>query len=219
MAAPLSTVILSDGDLPALVALAHAAEARLGGGGGVLASGVHLWPAEGSAERRRVLSGQAARFGGVVETGGLSAGIGAGTGAGNGTDLLLSAGRWGAQAGVAVLVWPAWAGVEGEPEGLDLRAASRICEAALLVERLLATESPRPVTIETPLADLSDRQVADLAVDLGLMTGPVWWGSGGGAEAESARLRWSRAFEACGAPLPARSAEAKPAPGAVMRRR
>lgn len=82
---------------------------------------------------------------------------------------------------------------EPAPVGLIAEAASR----AVLVSRLVSLESERAglpeVVIETPFVDLSDDQLADLACDLGLSPEDCWWWTDSVTpSAGRARRRWGR---------------------------
>lgn len=117
------------------------------------------------------------------------------------TDLLLAAGRLAETLNASSVIWPAHAGIAGDVEMIDIDRAAVIANTSVLVERLLEMESPAAPAIESPLVDLNDRQVADLAIDLGMTPGDVWWAAGSDDDCLLAAERWSAAFEACGAPL------------------
>ncbi|MDX2017569.1 MAG: hypothetical protein SFY95_08020 [Planctomycetota bacterium] len=104
------------------------------------------------------------------------------------TDDLLAAGRLAMSLGIRTVIWPAHygSGKPGEPTTLDLDRAAVGADRALLVGRLMSLEGHESgvpsIRIETPLLDLSDRQLAELAVDLGVsisLEGPqakaCWW--------------------------------------------
>jgi 7-cyano-7-deazaguanine synthase in queuosine biosynthesis len=65
--------------------------------------------------------------------------------------------------------------------GADLEAMDRALARARLVERLVNLDLPAgeedepPLRIETPLLDLSDRQIAELAADLDAPLDVCWW--------------------------------------------
>ena len=198
------TMVLLDGDLPSVVALAaireemevHRREARPGSGtsGRVAVCGIP-WngPLGGlfySAIRR------------LAEVDGLpiidaampdfcnstSPGLRESTG-------LLACAHAAAAAGYSRVVWPITAGAG---EGVDIDRAAAIMDRALLCGRLVAIDASshgRPgIHIETPYADLSDKQVADLALDMAVPLEGCWWWSdretGTDAGAELARARW-----------------------------
>jgi hypothetical protein len=105
--------------------------------------------------------------------------------------------------GATRVIWPAWAPTDHAGEPIVERVAAAI-DAATLASRFASTlghlggeAAPAP-RIETPLADLTDRQVADLADDFSLDFSACWWHRTGDehpwAAAESAR--WHEALAA-----------------------
>lgn len=116
-------------------------------------------------------------------------------------DLLLAAGRLARDRGLARVLWPVHAGISGDTESIDLQRAAAIANTAMLVERLLEVEDADAPVLEAPYVDLCDRQIAELAIDVGLMPGDVWWSAGSGDDRLLAIERWGPAFEASGAPL------------------
>ena len=88
------------------------------------------------------------------------------------TDLLLRAGREALRTGVNRVVWPIHSGT-------DLDEMERELERARLVERLVNLDAPADheaaVRIETPLLDLTDAQIAELAADLDAPLEVCWW--------------------------------------------
>ena len=112
---------------------------------------------------------------------------------------LLTATLRAADHGIAHVVWPIHAGVEGRPSEMDLELAALHVDTALLVTRLVALDAQRhrcaSIRVETPYADFSDRQLAELALDLGApFRMAPWWND---ASAEEYR-RWRGVFEAIG---------------------
>lgn len=112
---------------------------------------------------------------------------------------LLTATLRAADHGIAHVVWPIHAGVEGRPAEMDLELAARHVDTALLVTRLVALDSDRhgcaSIRVETPYADFSDRQLAELALDLGApFRMAPWWND---TSSEEYR-RWRGVFEAIG---------------------
>ncbi len=192
---PPNAIIITDGGLPALVAAAIEAERAIAGGGGRDGSGGHV---SGGAESGGVVSlmpwpshpvlapVQAAavtslarffrfdhtdtpdlRLGGIEATTGLL------------DTLSLLAGVEVARAmGCVRLIWPVQfhADKSSLPAQLDRIAAA--VDRALLVSRLGlldGVDAAEEITIETPLVDLTDRQIADLAVDLDAPAYLCWW--------------------------------------------
>ncbi len=188
------TILLSDGDVGSLVALTHACERLASEPDGAVRPPVLVAPIA-SRDRSGVsaIRRQAALFGAEVHA--------AFEEAGRDADLLLKAGRLAIELGRREVVWPAHAGVPVNPDQIDLERASTIANMGLLVERLLGLESADAPTISCPFADLSDRQLAELSVDLGLLPGDVWWSPLGDDRQRVAGERWIPAFEACGVTL------------------
>lgn len=208
---PGSTLIISDGDVPALVCLAHAVEARLEGQATPGSGGVLVLPVSGAeaADPRPVLRSQSVTLPCEV--------LGEVAASDPVPELLLSAGRLGAKLGVRRVVWPAHAGAAVDPEGVDIARASRIVESALLAERLLSLEEPRAPLIETPYADLSDLQIAELAVDMGLIPGAVWWSRRRTDDEIRTADRWRAAFAAAGVSIAPAAAESAGRPARLGR--
>lgn len=107
------------------------------------------------------------------------------------------------RAGCSRLIWPVQVDrAAGDREALD--HAAEACDRALLVSRLLlldAAGAPVPeVNILTPLVDLEDDQVAELALDLAIPVQSVWWWGSQvrGEQADYERQRWTTALEAVG---------------------
>jgi len=124
--------------------------------------------------------------------------------------LLLHAGHLAARNGCGRVVWP----IQFASPGDDPPELARIAEAvdrALLASRVVTLDAAHygltEVAIDAPFADLTDRQVAELAADMELPIETCWWwssmgamGSGGAEE----RDRWTEALRAIGwAGLPA----------------
>lgn len=123
--------------------------------------------------------------------------------------------------GVRRVVWPAHAGADHADGGgggvLDRMAA--IIDRAALVSRLVSLDDERAgnvgvdardagrgvgVEITTPHADLSDREMAELMLDLDAPVWTCWWARGGGAKASLEREHWRGVLRELGwsAPLP-----------------
>ena len=94
---------------------------------------------------------------------------------------------WGAR-----VVWPVSAGAG---EGLDLDAMAHAANTALLVSRLAALNAEHHgvpgIEVVTPLLDLNDTQVIELAHDMVVPVETCWWWGSGNAEEE----RWRAAYE------------------------
>jgi hypothetical protein len=87
-------------------------------------------------------------------------------------------------------------------------------ERALHISRLVAVEHPG-FELAAPYADLSDRQLADLILDMDLPVWTCWWYAPEGNEpaaaaAEAQRTHWTAMLSAAGwrGPLPGPSARA-----------
>ncbi|VAX40532.1 hypothetical protein MNBD_PLANCTO03-1615 [hydrothermal vent metagenome] len=185
-----SAIIITDGGLPALVAAAIEAERAItgsGGDGGQSRSvGLMPWPScAGLAAVQCAAVASLARFFrfdliempricaegpeisvGLFETLALLAGVEAARGA-----------------GCCRVIWPVQyhADRDSLPSQLDRIAAA--VDRALLVSRLGLLDGEgssgggagEEITIETPLVDLTDRQIADLVVDLDAPAYLCWW--------------------------------------------
>jgi hypothetical protein len=177
----LSSVIVSDGGLASLVACAMAREALLArtpDAGRALPRAIVWCPWAVRAEDEQSLPfALAARRQAQLldlEWAGDTAARAADLTGLHDTDGLLAAGRLAMSLGIRTVVWPVHygAGRAGEPGTLDLDRAAVGADRALLVGRLMSLEGHESgvpsIRFETPLLDLSDRQLAELAVDLGL---------------------------------------------------
>jgi hypothetical protein len=113
---------------------------------------------------------------------------------------LIHAVRFAARQGFERVLWPA-SGALGDY--LDLDRIAAITDRALLVGRLVALDAREHKTpsirVETPYADFTDRQIADLIADMELPLETCWWWSvAGDGEAEREKRRWLSAMEAVG---------------------
>ncbi len=194
-------LIIADGDLPSLVVLATAREAGIGwssqGVGGRSASGQPLVGiAAGDEAQIRAVREQCRVLGHTAVE--LMPATVAGADWLVETSLLLCACAAAASAGRPTVVWP----VQYESgDQINLERVSKAVDRSICVTRLVALDAGLHGTpelhIDTPLVDYSDRQIADLAVDLSV---PVhlcwWWGKGG--DADRLRQRWMTALAAAG---------------------
>ncbi|MEM1185186.1 MAG: hypothetical protein AAGI53_09315 [Planctomycetota bacterium] len=193
-------LVLSDGSLEGLVAAAMAVE-RAG-----LPTDRHayLWVVPGRFEGadmvRETAAAAAERQRTLLKLGAVSARVPASAASTGEFDsaLLLRAGAIAGELGLRRVIWPARAGVDRATGGVEVHDAARIVDRALLVTRLTELDADGPgVTIETPLVDLEDDQVADLAADLGAPMDAVWWAvnldSKPGELARRERDRWTQA--------------------------
>ncbi len=110
---------------------------------------------------------------------------------------LLAATYAGVRAGFDRILWPATAGVS---DGVDIDRIAQIADRALLVGRLVAVDAAAhacpSIHIETPLADFTDRQLADLALDMEVPVEACWWWRNDAGIPE--RRRWSNALHSMG---------------------
>ncbi|RMH25994.1 MAG: hypothetical protein D6693_07940 [Planctomycetota bacterium] len=88
----------------------------------------------------------------------------------------------------------------------DLDAMADAADRALLVERLGVIESARTgsldVSLVTPLLDLDDQQIAELAADLAAPVWSCWWAlpeAADRADASRERARWAERLRGLGA--------------------
>lgn len=190
------TLVLCDGSIYSLLACAAVAEDAMrreaAGRGKVL-----LFPPSinGDDARERAMSRQADLFGleavkrlsvqsrPEADTGSPAEGSTSGTQSlSPATDgeletlALLSATYLAARAGCTRVLWPINAAVG---ESLDLDRIAQAHDRALLVSRLVALDAVvhavPGIHVETPYVDLTDRQIADLAIDMDLPLDACWW--------------------------------------------
>jgi len=104
--------------------------------------------------------------------------------------------------GSSRVIWPTHPGRLGDDTSIDLSLASTIMDRALLVEQLAkldATSGQERICIETPHADLSDRQLVEIATDLAVPIKTLWWwGSSVDDEAVQERERWEPLMQETG---------------------
>ncbi len=196
-------LVLTDGDLPSLVAAASAAEQAVGVTDP--AKRPILLPFAASAGQLTAIAAQARALALSVLPA-IAAAHPSSDGEAQSHDLL--AALYGAaRAGIDTVLWPVSAAT-GETVDVDL--ASTLADRALLVGRLVALDEShhaRPsVRLETPYLDLTDTQLADLAADLAVPLNTVWWWGSSNGDAARARARWSEALTAAGWPLVTASA-------------
>jgi hypothetical protein len=181
--------ILTDAGLASLIACAAAAErGRIGAPALVLFAGT-----SGDDVRREAASRQAEMLGlpfaSLIVPGSTRSRAEAETLA------LLAAGHEAARRGVSELIWPVQPGGAGPGDWPELDDLATCVDRALLVSRLVALDSEshqRPdFRISTPHVDLTDRQLADLAADLGVNPRACWWWDGGSELAVAEAARWT----------------------------
>lgn len=115
------------------------------------------------------------------------------------TPVLVHAALAAAGAGIPSVIWPVHAGPGPEP---DLDRLAQAVDRALLVSRLVAIDSPEHgcpnIRVEAPYADMADRQLVDLALDLDAPVETCWWWNGQGGSAAAERQRWLTLLESRG---------------------
>lgn len=117
------------------------------------------------------------------------------------TPLLLTALAHAGALGTARVVWAAHPGKAEDESAIDIDQAASIIDRALLIEqlaRLDAGSDELRVIIETPHADLTDRQLVELAADLAVPVKTLWWWGGQSDEAHRQRDRWLSLFRETG---------------------
>jgi len=106
---------------------------------------------------------------------------------------LMAAAFIAAALGCDSLIWPAHA---GRGESVDIDRLAQIQDRAALIARIVSLETRGVVgtqlTILTPVADLTDPQLAELAADLAAPVDASWWAARGSAtpQAAAAIARW-----------------------------
>lgn len=219
-------IVLCDGDLPSLVALSLAQDA-LGGLGscGVLSGPVASSNAEGiSARIRSLAEAQAAECLDFPAVAPSSLGTGH-----RRTRYLAEAAHQAISNGFTTLVCP-WQAETFDPEKSrdanefpSVESLARELDRALLVSRLITLDAAEHgvgvFEVQTPLMDLSDAQVAEMALDLDVPIWRAWWweATSGkrakdqalGDRANACRNRWCGALEALGWSATAEAAAAR----------
>ncbi len=119
---------------------------------------------------------------------------------------LLTAVHAAARARCDAIIWPVSA---AGPGGINLDRVAACADRALLVGRLVAIDAAEHglpgLTVTIPFIDLSDRQIADLALDMAVPIETCWWNRFGGPSAAEDRKRWLAALRAAGRTEPARA--------------
>jgi len=204
------SVVLSDGGLAALVATAAEVEGALATGDPSTPMPFLIeWPGlsrTGSAAVRRQAEALGLTTRELVDSPAIeSAG-------GREAATLLQAAYLAMASGCGRVVWPVQFTTAMPERDSDLEREAIAVDRALLVSRLATLDAGSfglpELRVETPLVGMTDHQVAEIALDLGV---PVecceWWEAGRRAERE----RWASALSAAGWIPP------EPAPRAVTR--
>lgn len=221
-------LVLSDAGLPAVVASAMIAEEAASSGEECSPGAIWAYPAhpayskalgvacERSAARQA--EGLGFEFLGLSTSSPASAAARFGIPGQEQSTLLLMAAYAAARAGLRRVVWPIRADDLGG--GVDLDACADATDRALLVSRLVTLDlegrdTPvQEVRIETPLVDLADAQLADLAMDLAAPVKLCWWWGGRVADLPLAESEWERWAPLLGVER-ASMTEPKPASGVL----
>jgi hypothetical protein len=185
---PGRVLVIADGSLAGLVALAIASEETVRRENVGVAEPPVVWlPSMGSeaAQADRAVRRQAEAYGAVYVGMGAGSGVASIDGGAPGptrTATLIQAGTLALANVCRRVVWPVQDGGETPDDLASVESIGRELDRALLAGRLVSLEAPEAglpeVRFETPFVDLSDRQLAELADDLAV---PVetcrWWGA------------------------------------------
>lgn len=199
------TLVLMDGDLASLVACAMAREQSALTDGPTPSPVLGLaFPAlvDSDPLRHRAIRTQAQAY--AIELAApVSVDVGAVHERGEREAIeLIAAAYEGIRRGCTRVLWPVSAAAG---DSLDLDRIAQAADRALLVGRLAGLDamlhgSPG-LTIETPVVDFSDRQLADLALDMDVPIEACWWWGGESARdplAQQSRARWMSSLAAVG---------------------
>ena len=209
-------LIIADGDVTGLVSMAMAAEERISAGGQFRPV---VWiPPLGdptSAPRLACARVQAELYDAIIadDPAAHVAPAPAPVEGFSVSELLLRGCFVAAEHHCSRVIWPAHAGAD-EPDESALDRLSRAADRALLVSRLASVDAAEAhlneISIQTPLLDLCDWRVAELALDLRVPVSSCWWWggrAGGRGErggrvdhpgAEQERERWLAALARAG---------------------
>lgn len=214
-------LILSDGGMPALIAAMHAREAVTLSAtgktpeqiGAMLRDRVLMMPfglrAESKLLQSRAVTQQASTLGIGL--------LGVGTGTDDIKPLLTVAAHadedehegiellavllLAARLQCSRVVWPVHAGGH---ESIDLDRLSQIADRGLVASKYAGLCSSASTAVglhvDTPFADLTDRQLADLAIDIDAPIDACWWWTAGerGGDDQREKSRWTKALQAMG---------------------
>lgn len=200
MAAQGRVLIVADGGLAGLVACACAAE---GLGLDLERAWVACWSAGDANDPLRLAAcrTQAERLG--LESADLPQTLSGQPAEREALQLLLAA-QTARRLHAERLLWAAHAGADDD-QPPDVERMAAMVDRALLAGRLASVDDPpnpaAPVEIELPWLDLTDRQLAELAVDLAAPVETCWWwgpGQTGRGEAGREYRRWAERLKRSG---------------------
>jgi len=201
-------VVLCDGSLPGLVALAIEAERAESAPLVIAGNPIGGVSSADTQAAREAVRAQAEVYNAPMIDGAYLLG---GPASHDQSPAILASARITATVGRRRLVW----GIQfpylgSEP---DLDAIATTVDRTMLIARLASLDlwddpdaKVPEVLIETPLIDLSDEQVADLASDLSVPWQTVWWLGAPGEQAREDRSRWESVCEHFGLVVPAAAA-------------
>lgn len=111
------------------------------------------------------------------------------------TAVLLAACQLAGASSASAVIWPITAG--GQPE---LTRMAALIEQAMLVSRLACAGSivQSPVDVRVPYVDLTDAQVAELALDVDAPLWECWWWRGAGDAGAAQRRYWMEHLKRAG---------------------
>jgi hypothetical protein len=190
-------MLLVDGSLNSLVAAAMLHEGRLlaGEGGGSFA-----WLL-GAAAMQRAAEAICGAFQLQVVA---KSDASASSAAEPGSSIVVLAGTTAAaRLGCARLIWPVHGARPDARGDLDLDVIAESIDRATLIGRLASLDARSEIEVQIPFVDLTDRQIADLAVDMGVDPAMCWWAAASKSSPESLaeRRRWSMALREAGQPI------------------
>jgi hypothetical protein len=117
------------------------------------------------------------------------------------TRLLVHAAYASAAAACDRVVWPVQFGEDLRAATPSLDRVSTAIDRELLVSRLVGLDLDRisgGVEIETPFVDLSDRQIAEMVIDIEAPLAACWWWGNSAAAALAAHDRWGTLLRSLG---------------------
>ncbi len=187
-------IVICDGDLAGLVACALAARDDADEQGAI-AWFVPPGDETDEARRRAVLAGASALGLEVLEA---PTPRGASPGEVQ-TQMLLTCAHEAIRRRCNRIIWGVQIGGSTGDDWPDLDDLAARIDRALLCARLASLDAPRigpgGVQIDTPIIDLTDRQLAELALDLGVPVECCWWMRDQSEAAQTVRNRWKGMLE------------------------